>query len=244
MTADSADPAWKNAALIPDLTPCITNPPLDQQSRATSVRLLWTPKTLFVRFQCAAKEIYSPFTKTNDPLYKADVVELFLDAKGDSKQWLEVEVSPNNVVMQMMTTLTAEPGSDVNLILNQDILQRDFWPIPDWTTAGLRTATSIKRDHDVVTGWITDISLPASVTLRRLGLTSYAHLTMRANFLRYDYPNKPGSIGRELIPTDWAPVLLGCPHISPQAMGYLTLDNKTTVSQATGRAATGIDNGN
>ncbi len=42
--------------------------------------------------------------------------------------------------------------------------------------------------------------------------------------MRYEYP-KPAdeNAKRKLIAMNWAPVMYGQPHISPGAMGYVTL---------------------
>ena len=97
------------------------------------VRLLWDEKWLYIRFTCTATEIYSPFTHHGDKLYQGDVVEVFLDPKGDAKQWMEIEVSPNNVTMEVQTTVTAEPKSDADLMLQRDIISHDFWNNLDFT---------------------------------------------------------------------------------------------------------------
>jgi len=51
-------------------------------------------------------------------------------------------------------------------------------------------------------------------------------MTLRAHLLRYRW-TKPFSTAvdpeRRLIAMSWAPVLHGCPHISPGAMGVLKL---------------------
>jgi len=52
-------------------------------------------------------------------------------------------------------------------------------------------------------------------------------MTLRAHLLRYRW-TKPFSTAvdpeRRLIAMSWAPVLHGCPHISPGAMGVLKLE--------------------
>jgi hypothetical protein len=49
-------------------------------------------------------------------------------------------------------------------------------------------------------------------------------MAMRANFLRYDWiPGQDEAGQRRLQPQNWSPVAIGCPHISPAAMGRITL---------------------
>jgi len=227
VTADPSDSAWTTAADIPALVDCIGVPSDAGFAKTTEVKLLWDKQYLYIRFINQATEIYSPFKNFDDPLYKGDVDELFLDIKGDSRQWVELEVSPNNVVYEAMTTLTADPQSDQNLLLDANILNRDYWQNTAWTLTGLRSACRIEKDSKTnVTGWITDIALPATPTLQRLGLNSYGPIAFKANFLRYEYPApKDKTSSRSLVAQDWGPVLLGCPHISPEAMGNIQLVN-------------------
>jgi hypothetical protein len=224
MDAQPDDPAWASAALIPSLTVSLGKAGEGVTAPPTQVRLLWDEQWLYIRFTCTGNEAYSPFTHHGDKLYQADVVEVFLDPKGDGKQWLEVEVSPNNVTMEVQTTLTAEPKSDADLMLMRDIISRDFWNNLDYSVEGMRTAATITRAGEKVTGWTVDIALPAKVVMRRFGVEKYSPATMRANFMRYEYPTPARANGkRALIALNWAPVVWGCPHISPAAMGYITL---------------------
>jgi len=224
VTASPDDPAWGGAAVIPALTLSLGDGAKGLSPLPTSVKLLWDKQYLYIRFICSATRIISPYTKHDDPLYKGDVAEVFLDAKGDARQWIEVEVSPKNVVYDGMTTLTAAPESDVNLILDGDIISRDYWANPSWNLDKLRTAASIQKTDGRVTGWIVDLALPAGPTLQRLGMSQFGPMKMKINFLRYEYepagdPKSPNT----LYAMNWAPVMYGCPHISPQAMGTVEL---------------------
>jgi hypothetical protein len=146
-----------------------------------------------------------------------------LDAKGDGRQWIELQVSPYNVTFEQLATLTTDPVSDSNLILDSNILNQDWWTDPSWDIDGLQTASRILRSNDQITGWVIDVALPAKPILRRLGLSKYQPMSLRANFLRVEWPFKPETTEREFISSDWSPTMLGCPHLSPQAMGYLDL---------------------
>ncbi|CAM4208259.1 carbohydrate-binding family 9-like protein [Paenibacillus alkaliterrae] len=64
----------------------------------TEVRACWSPDSLYVRFLCKDSYIVSGFTRRDDPLYEQDVVEMFIDEEGLGRHYLELEVSPRNVV--------------------------------------------------------------------------------------------------------------------------------------------------
>ncbi len=229
ITADPSDPAWARAAIIPALPVSLGDDGKGLSPLPTQVKLLWDQNNLYLRFLCAASEVYAPLHDHDSALYKGDCVEVFLDARGDGREWIELEVSPDNATFDQVTTLTAAPTSDMNLLLTGDVLQRDYWADLSWSLDGWRTAASVQKTNGRVTGWTVDMALPAQAVLRRLGMGQYGPMTMRANFLRYEQVPvvkaagaDPG-VSRRLLAMDWSPVLYGCPHISPLAMGYLVL---------------------
>lgn len=178
------------------------------------MRVLWDEDFLYFRFESEDQNILAPFDKPDrdQPLYQGDAVEIFLDVVGDGRQYFEFQVSPRNQVFDQNIVLTAAPRADENFKLLREVLQRDFWLDASWNCEGLKSATAKTK-----IGWVVDIALPAKPVLKRLGLEKFAPMTLRANLLRYDWQDK------RLAPLNWSPVLNGCPHISPGAMGFLKL---------------------
>lgn len=213
MSAAPLDAAWEEAATFPPFT-LSKNTDADLKALPTSVKALWNEDFLYFRFECQDADILAPFaTATRDlPLYQGDAVEIFLDVVGDGRQVFEFQFSPKNQVFDQNIVLTTEPRADENFKLLPEVLRRDFWPNPSWNCAGLKSATA-----NTANGWIVDVALPAKPILKRLGQEKFAPMTLRANVLRYDWQDK------RLAPLNWAPVLNGCPHISPGAMGFLRL---------------------
>jgi hypothetical protein len=64
----------------------------------TTARLLWDELYLYVSFDCEDPDVWSTFTKRDEPLYTQEVVEIFIDADGDGRTYNELEVSPANVL--------------------------------------------------------------------------------------------------------------------------------------------------
>jgi hypothetical protein len=220
MDASSGDSAWKTGAVIPSLSYSIGVESGGRPPLPTRVLALWDEAHLYLRFVCTDPEIYVPFagTQRDQPLYKADVVEVFLDVKGDGRQYYELQANAKNQVFDQNIVLTAEPRSNELLRLADEIVGRDFWPDLGWTMDGLQTAASQTPDS-----WTVDFAIPASVVMRRLGTDKFSPMNLRANLLRYEYPRPATGDKRSLHAQNWAPVQIGCPHISPQAMGFLKL---------------------
>ena len=219
LTAASDDPAWAAAVVIPALGPSIKERTAAPVLQATTVRLLWDAEALYIRFDALDNDIHLPFTAHDADLYKGDVAEVFLDVVGDARAYVELQVSPGNATLDQNILVTAAtPRSDPEGRLVGEIRDRDLWFDRSYTMEGLRTAAAIRPE-----GWTVELAIPAKTALRRLGAHEWAagqHL--RANLLRYDWPLKADGT-RELIAMNWAPVIDGCPHLSPQAMGYLEL---------------------
>ncbi len=215
------DPAWKYAASTADMTVSLGPAAQGLTALPTRAYLLWDAKNLYIRFVCLGGSIQSPYKKHDDPLYHADAVEVFIDPKGDGREWVELEVSPHNVVFDQLAVLTAEPEYDAGGVLTHQVLDRDWWTDLSWNLDGLRTAAGRLQSKGNA-GWIVDLAVPAFPLLRRLGVKSFSPMKLRVNLLRYETMAAKGK--PVFIPMNWAPVMFGCPHISPDAMGTLVLD--------------------
>ncbi|MFK0524048.1 carbohydrate-binding family 9-like protein [Paenibacillus illinoisensis] len=73
-------------------------PPL----QSTEVRLGWSEEYLHIRYVCQDPYVVSNFTERDQPLYEQDVVEIFIDEKGDGRSYMELEISPNNVIFDAL----------------------------------------------------------------------------------------------------------------------------------------------
>lgn len=219
ITAQTDDPAWATAAVIPALTMSLGPQSEGLTALPTEVRLLWDPQYLYIRVRCEDASIYTPVTGRDAPLYSGDTIEIFLDPTGDGKQYVELQVNPNNDVLDILHLHTGEPTTGPTLLLDSPENIREQWHLREWTYPGWRTAAA-----KTPTGWLIDAALPAAPLLKRLGLPRYQPMTLRANILRYDYlvrSEKPDD--KALIDMNWAPTIFGRPHISPASMGYLRL---------------------
>jgi hypothetical protein len=217
--------AWKQAAVIDHF-----DLPLGVESEAapasTKVAVLWTRQNLLIRFQCAASSItrlpgVSVAARERDlPYYRADCVEVFLDPVGDGRAYIEIQASPDNGIMDGIYLYTAGVESAPDFTVKPDITNRDAWFFKEWNMAGLRSAAAVQLDS-ASPGWAMVLVIPAKDLLRRLGKSEFAAgMTLRANFLRFDYSSK---LGQPAVITKWARVPSGRVHRAPAGMGWLIL---------------------
>ena len=111
----------------------------------------WDDDNLYVLFVCVDKEAWGTMTNRDDAIWNQEVVEVFLDPDGDSKNYMELEVSPNNVVVDLMVPA---PGGG----------SADDWK--KWDMEGLQSAVKIQKGE----GWTVEIAMPWA-SLGRSGVT-------------------------------------------------------------------------
>lgn len=159
--------------------------------QATSIRVGWDGGALRLLFVCEDSEPWSTFTTRDAPLYKEEVVEVFLDPEGDGCMYFELEVNLNNAVLDgCMRRISSG-------------YRKDF----RWRCENLQTA--VQR---IPGGWVAEWAIPfESVALS----APQEGQKWRANFTRID---RPSGRAREL--SAWSPTGL-CQFHVPQKFGFL-----------------------
>jgi hypothetical protein len=113
--------------------------PARPPNHPTAAAIVWDDSNLYVAFDCTDQEPWGRFTQRDDRLWEEEVVEVFLDPDGDGLNYAELEVSPHNVVVDL---LLPRPRSDLVQALR-------------WNIEGLETAVGRHAS-----GWIAEIAIP------------------------------------------------------------------------------------
>jgi hypothetical protein len=116
----------------------------------TEATLVWDDVNLYVAFGCTDQDPWGRMKNRDDQLWQEEVVEVFLDPDGDGQNYAELEVSPNNVVVDLLI-----PNAKT---LNANNIRAN---IP-----GLQTAVTRHQ-----AGWIAEIAIPWK-SLSNSGVTS------------------------------------------------------------------------
>lgn len=136
----------------------------------TTVRAGFDETHLFVSFQCLDDDVWGTFTDRNDPIYNEEVVEVFLDPKGDGLRYFEFEVSPRNVVLDGVNRWV---GGELN------------WD-PSWSCVDFATAVAVNGStadtEQADEGWSATLAIP----FKCLGVTPQPGDRWRGNFYRID----------------------------------------------------------
>ena len=185
--AEESASCWQNLDSHPL---CLTaNGTRPQQ--ATRVRLGWDAAALRVLFVAEDEHPWATLHERDAPLYKEEVFEVFLDTEGDGLGYFELEVNPNNAVL------------DGAMRRVRSGYRKDF----HWRCEGLETAVQVFPG-----GWAAEFCIPfESVTTS----TPVSGQRWRVNFTRIDRP--PGA-PREL--SAWSPTGLAQFHV-PERFGVL-----------------------
>jgi hypothetical protein len=139
--ADEA--AWAGAATSADFATADGSP---EPPGKTTAKLTWDDQALYVFAQVGDPDVWSEYKNTDDPLWKADVVELFIDADGNRRGYVELQVNPNNTHFDSwFAGSRTQPGD------------------PTWssgmTSAVVVRGTADNRD-DRDAGWDVEIAIP------------------------------------------------------------------------------------
>ena len=104
------EPAWDAAEWTPAFERAQSGPKLRGTTRA---KLLADETNLYVLVETEDRDVRSKFENHDDPLWEADAVELFIDADGNRRGYVELQVNPRGVVFDSWFPGTrAPPGGD------------------------------------------------------------------------------------------------------------------------------------
>ena len=136
------DEAWRTAALSPEF---ITGEQSGEPVGKSTAKVTWDDQYLYVFVSVVDTDITTPYKNHDDPLWKADCIEIFIDADGNQRGYVELQVSPRNTKFDSwFATTRAQPGDE-------------SWSSNMVTQVKLR-GTAEPGDTD--SGWDVEIGIP------------------------------------------------------------------------------------
>jgi hypothetical protein len=138
----ASEPAWAAAVTSPELA--TADGSVEPVGKATA-RLTWDDQFLYAFVGVTDSDVWSEYKNHDDPIWKQDCVELFIDADGNRRGYIELQVNPNNATFDSwFATTRAQPGD------------------PSWES-GMQTqvtlrGTTARGDGDQ--GWDVEIAIP------------------------------------------------------------------------------------
>ncbi len=171
----------------------------------TELRMIYDDENLYVSFVCMDEDIWTTYKRRDDPLYKQEVVEIYVDADGNGKTYYELQISPRNMVFD---AYFPEVRKDMNLAYD----------------AKMKTAVTVdgtldnRKDKDK--RWIVEAAIPFASIADARNKPPKAREEWKMNFYRMERPKKGG-----LAASMWSPTLVGDFH-TPSRFGTVVFHER------------------
>ncbi len=186
------EPAWASAEGSGPFVNTMDGSPVAQVG---SVRALWDDENLYLAFRFQDNDVWANLEKHDDKLWTQEVAEVFIDADGDARTYVELQVSPKNVTFD--SWLPAYRAND------------NAWESGMQTAVQVHGTLNQRDDEDQ--GWDAELRIPLLAVKGKLetmrGVPPVPGTIWRANFFRFDFPK-----GRQAVASGWSPPLVGDFH--------------------------------
>ncbi len=134
---------WNGASTSPEFPTGEGSP--DPVGKAIA-RLTWDEQNLYAFVTVTDSDVFSEYKNHDDPLWKADCVELFIDADGNKRGYVELQVNPNNATFDSWFAQGRAAKGD------------ETW------SSGMATAVAMRgtadKSGDTDQGWDVEIAIP------------------------------------------------------------------------------------
>lgn len=196
------EPAWRRA---PQTEKWVNPSDGSEAALETWARVLWDDEALYVGIYAEDSAISATMTERDQHLWEEEVVEIYLDPGNDGRNYLELQINPNNAVFDAVFARAT---------------QRDVESASRFTLEGLESAVHIdgtlNDDSDTDRSWTAEVRIPwTSLPDIEEHLPIANNAQIRANFYRYDR-----SRGATATHFAWSPVGPGSFH-QPERFGTL-----------------------
>jgi hypothetical protein len=187
-----AEADWKQAPMSPSFEVAQGGPKVEGSARA---RLLWDDKNLYAFIEVEDSDVHSQYTKQDDPLWKEDVVELFIDADRNRHGYVELQVNPRNAHFDSWFPQTR--GKETHF---------------EWTS-GMKSAVQVKgtvdQRGDRDKGWSAEIAIPLADVKgmdadMKVAIPPQVGDRWRLNVVRVDLPKGAEGVSA----SSWSPITI------------------------------------
>ena len=195
------DAVWARAEPFPDLRLNIDGSPAPYK---TEVRALYDNTFLYFSFRSHDDNIWATLKTRDQHLWNEEVVEVFLQADPDQRNYIELEVNPLGTML------------DIYLL---DI--RKPLPYESWNSQKIKWAVQISGTVDGKSGdreWMCEIAVPLEDMATAKNLPPQAGDRWRMNLYRVEQLPKPALLA-------WSPTYKDDFHL-PEKFGELVFTNR------------------
>jgi hypothetical protein len=170
----------------------------------SEAKLLWDNQNLYIGIDSQDTDVWTSLTERDAKLWTQEAVELMIDADGDGKSYIELQVAPNGTIFDTYLPTYRK---------YEDALDPKRKPF-DWNSklkAAVKVDGTLNKREDQDKGWTVEIALPlADVNgLDKPGVKVPPTIgdKWRLNMYRLDAPK-----GKPQIAVGWSAPLVGDFH--------------------------------
>ena len=163
---------------------------------STEAKVLWDDKFLYIGFTVTDVDVWSTLTKRDEKLWTQEAVEIFIDANGDGKDYVELQTNPNGAIFD-----TYMPSYRK---------RTDAWNSK--MQVAVKVDGTINKKDDKDKGWTAELAIPWADTIgqskAKIQLPPKVGDKFRINLYRLDVPR-----GKPQIFSGWSAPLKGDLHV-------------------------------
>jgi hypothetical protein len=168
------EPVWQEAGKI-HLKDSDTGEDVQDTLFSAYALICYDHDYLYVAFVCRDRDVYSSYTRRDQHLWEEEAVEVFIDVDDEPSTYVEIELSPNNVIYDSFIV---------------DTLNIDIEVTSEFDLAGIKTAVAVDgtvniRD-DVDRRWIAEMAVPFTGILEAFRPELSKDTEFRINLFRID----------------------------------------------------------
>ena len=158
----------------------LTKESIEDPVYETFTQVVYDDTHLYIAFSCNDLDIHSSFTKRDERLWEEEAVEVFIDVGGDPNHYVELEVSPNNVLYDSYIVDPVKIDVD-------ETLKYDLKAIK--TAVKVTGTTDNRKDKDQK--WTVEMAIPLAELVENFQPGQLAEASWKINFYRINRDASP-----------------------------------------------------
>lgn len=153
---------------------------VDDPAYETFVQAAYDDMNLYIAFKCQDKDIHSSFTQRDEHLWKEEAVEVFIDTDEEPENYVELEVSPRNVLFDSYIVDPQNIDVDATRKFNLKNIK-----------TGVAVAGSVNERQDTDQYWIVEMAIPLDEIAKDFKPEQLRAARWRINFYRINHDASP-----------------------------------------------------
>jgi hypothetical protein len=193
---------WGSAPSTGQFVNTMTGAPVPMKTEA---KILWDKKFLYIGIENADDDVWGKLDKRDDKLWTEEAAEIMIDADGNGRSYVELQVSPNGTIFDSYLPERRK---------YEDTVDPKMKPF-GWNgkiNAKVRVDGTLNKREDQDKGWTVELAIPLE-DVKGLDAKSAVKVppspgdTWRLNFFRMDIPK-----GKPQQAAAWSPPMVGDFH--------------------------------